>query len=416
MDLPFADEPRTGVLSVGQLVGLIREVLAVSLRDQWVAGEISNLRVPPSGHIYFTLKDERAQISAVMFRGANSALRFRPEDGMEVIVHGTAQVYELRGTLQMVVDSMEPRGVGALQLAIEQLKRRLAAEGLFDAERKRPLPFFPRCVGVVTALGGAAVHDMIVTMRNRLPGVRILVRPVRVQGMEAPAEIVAGLADLEEQGDSDVIVVGRGGGSIEDLNAFNDERVVRAIAAARIPIVSAVGHEVDWTIADLVADCRAATPTAAAAIVVPDAGELADQLAFLSSSLSGATQRLVARRRETVRALARHIRDPRQVLRSLQMRIDELSERSIRAANVSVIRQRDRLGRSAGQLQALSPLAVLDRGYSITRRSADGTVIRDARTLRPDESLRLTFATGEATVRVAAGDGKRTRKKEKPTA
>lgn len=406
LPLPFAAERRgDGVLSVTQLVGLVRETLASSVGTHWISGEISNLRVPPSGHVYFTLKDDRAQIAAVMFRGANARLRFRPEDGMEVVVHGSAQVYEARGTLQIIVETMEPRGVGALQLAIEQLKQRLAAEGLFDDARKRPLPYLPACVGIVTALRGAAVHDMIVTMRNRLPGVHILVRPVRVQGDDAPDDIVAGLADLQEHGAADVIVVGRGGGSIEDLWAFNDERVVRAIAACRVPVVSAVGHEVDWTIADLAADRRAATPTAAAAVVVPAARELVDQLDALAAALLRSAHRQVERRRETVHALARHVRDPRHVLRSLQLRIDELSERAIRAARANTRRDRERLGRSAGQLNALSPLAVLDRGYALARRVIDDAVVRDARQVQINEPLRLTFASGEATVRVESTSG-----------
>ncbi len=400
LPLPFAGERSDGALTVEQFVGLVREALATRLSDHWIAGEISNYKLAPSGHAYFTLKDDRAQIAAVMFRGANSKLRFRPEDGMEVVVHGSAQVYEARGSLQIIVDSMEPRGVGALQLAIEQLKQRLAAEGLFDEARKRALPFLPSCVGVVTARRGAAVHDMIVTLRHRYPGVRILVRPVRVQGSEAPDEIVAGIRDLEEHGAADVLIVGRGGGSFEDLQAFNDERVARAIAACTIPVVSAVGHEVDWSIADLVADKRAATPTAAAAVVVPAARELTEQVEASAYALRGALRRQVERHRDRIGALARHVRDPRHVLRSLRLRLDELGERAWRAARSEARRNRDHLGNCAGRLQALSPLAVLDRGYSLVRRIADGSVVRDAGTLQPDERLRLTFASGETIVRV----------------
>lgn len=400
LPLPFAGERGDGALTVEQFVGLVREALATRLRDHWIAGEISNYKLAPSGHAYFTLKDDRAQIAAVMFRGANSKLRFRPEDGMEVVVHGSAQVYEARGSLQIIVDSMEPRGVGALQLAIEQLKQRLAAEGLFDEARKRELPFLPRCVGVVTARRGAAVHDMIVTLRQRFPGIHILVRPVRVQGIEAPDEIVAGIRDLEEHGAADVLIVGRGGGSFEDLQAFNDERVVRAIAACAIPVVSAVGHEVDWSIADLVADKRAATPTAAAAVVVPSARELAEVVEASAYALHGALRRQIERHRDRVAALSRHVRDPRHVLRSLRLRLDELGERALRAARSEVRRERDRLGNATGRLHALSPLAVLDRGYSLARRVTDGSVVRNAESLQADERLRLTFASGESIVRV----------------
>lgn len=402
--LPFATGPADPALSVSQFVGLVREALATTVGHHWVAGEISNLKAAPSGHVYFTLKDDRAQIAAVLFRNAMARLRFRPADGMEVLVRGGAQVYEARGTLQIIVEAMEPRGVGALQLAIEQLKQRLAAEGLFDEARKRPLPAFPACVGIVTARRGAAVHDMIVTMRNRLPGVRIVLRPVRVQGEEAPEDIVAGLADLQEHGAADVIVVGRGGGSIEDLWAFNDERVVRAIAACRVPVVSAVGHEVDWTIADLVADRRAATPTAAAAVVVPAARELRDRVDLAAGALRRATRRIVEDRRAAVVALARHVRDPRHVLRSLQQRIDDLSERATRSTCANLRRQRERVASFAGQLHALSPLAVLERGYAIARRIDDGSVVRDATALRRDDRLRLTFAAGEAIARIETPD------------
>jgi len=322
-----------------------------------------------------------------------------PEDGMELIVRGRIGIYEARGDLQLYVDAMEPRGLGSLQLALEQLKKRLAAEGLFAEARKRPLPFLPRAVGIVTALTGAAIHDLLVVLRARLPGVRVIVRPVRVQGKEAPPEIVRAIADLNRVSAIDVLIVGRGGGSLEDLWAFNDERVARAIGASRVPVVSAVGHEIDITIADLVADCRAPTPTAAAAMVVPDARDLMQWLDKATVTLHAAARRHIQQRREHVTALARHLRDPRSVLKALQLRLDELSERAARSVTAQVRLARQQWRGGAERLQALSPLAVLERGYSIARRD-DGTVVRDAATLQTGDPLRLTFARGAARLRV----------------
>src|SRR5437667_74593 len=272
-------EPAPRVLTVTQLAALVRETLEGGVGRVWVAGEISNLRPAPSGHVYFTLKDEQSQLGAVLFRSAAQVLAFRPADGMEVLVSARVGLYPPRGALQLYVDTMEPRGLGALQLAFEQLKARLGAEGLFAAGRKRPLPRFPRAVGIVTALGGAVIHDMRTVLRRRWPACRIVVRPVRVQGAGAGREVAAGIEDLNRLGGLDVLIVGRGGGSLEDLWAFNEEIAARAIAASAIPVVSAVGHEVDFTIADFVADARAPTPTAAAALVVPDREEAAAGLA-----------------------------------------------------------------------------------------------------------------------------------------
>jgi len=400
MQLPLGLAALSAALTVSQLNQRIRDSLEANLDEFWVVGEISNFRVPPSGHFYFCLKDARSQIAAVMFRSANQLLPFRPEDGMEVIVRGRVGFYETRGDLQLYVDAMEPRGLGGLQLALEQLKQRLAAEGLFAEERKRPLPFLPRAVGIVTALGGAVIHDLLVVLQTRLPSVHVIVRPVRVQGKGAAADIVQAVAELNRIPAVEVIIVGRGGGSIEDLWAFNEERVARALAGSRVPVVSAVGHESDITIADLIADRRAPTPTAAAAMVVPDRRELDVWLGKTALALRAGMQRQVSRRREHLAARARHLRDPRQVLKALQLRIDELSERALRATTGRVRWAQQQLRARAGQLQALSPLAVLQRGYSITRRVSDGTIVRDAEGLIVGEPLLLTFANGAARVRV----------------
>lgn len=400
MQLPLRLPALATVLTVSQLNQRVRHALESGLSEVWVVGEISNFRVPPSGHCYFCLKDKRNQIAAVMFRSAAQVLPFRPEDGMEVIVRGRVDLYEARGDLQLCVEAMEPRGVGGLQLALEQLKKRLAAEGLFAESRKRPLPFLPRAVGIVTALGGAAIHDVLTVIRARVPGQRVIVRPVRVQGTAAAPDIVQALGELNRVRAVDVIIVGRGGGSLEDLWAFNDERVARAIAASRAPVVSAVGHEIDVTIADLVADRRAATPTAAAALVVPDHRELSVWIAKAGFTLQAAIERQLERHRERLIAQAQHLRDPRRVLKMLQVRIDELSERGLRATLGRIRMAKQQLRGGVERLQALSPLAVLQRGYAIARRMSDGTVVSDAGTISAGDALQLTFAVGQAKVRV----------------
>ena len=391
---------RVPVLRVSELNRLLRTCLETDVPAVWVAGEISTLRIPSSGHVYFRLKDADGQIAAVMFRSATRNLRFKPEDGMAVLAYGRVSLYEARGDLQLYVDALEPRGVGSAQVALEQLKRRLAEEGLFAAERKRPLPAWPRRVGVITALSGAAVHDIVTTLRGRLPGVRVVIRPVRVQGEWAGGDIVAALADLGREPEVDVVIVGRGGGSLEDLWAFNEERVARAIAAAPVPVVSAVGHEIDITLADLAADCRAATPTAAAALVVPDARQWTLQLQRRADALAAALLLSLRRRRERVAALARLVRDPRQTLIRQRLRVDELSDRGARGIAATVRTARARLVAAGERLQALSPLAVLERGYAIARRPASGEVVRNAADLAPGDELELLFRQGAARARI----------------
>ena len=390
---------RIPVLSVTDLNRLLRATLETDYAEVWVAGEISNFRVPASGHFYFCLKDRRSQIAAVMFRTAQRALPFRPRDGLDVLAHGRISLYEARGDLQLVVDTLEPRGLGGQQLALEQLKRRLAAEGLFDAARKRALPAWPRAVGVITAMTGAAIHDIVTTLRGRMPQTRIIVRPVRVQGPYAGGDIARALAELGSIAGIEVIIVGRGGGSLEDLWVFNEERVARAIVAAPVPVVSAVGHEIDVTLADLAADCRAATPTAAAALVVPDRAPLRHRVAVRENALAAAMRTQLRRARERVAALARHVRDPRRQLAAQRQQVGELSARARRALAARLQMTRAQLAADAERLNALSPLAVLERGYAIARRE-DGTVVRSGRDLADGEILDLLFAAGGARVRV----------------
>ena len=428
------------VLTVSELTSRIKTHLEDGFPTVWVQGEISNLRLPSSGHAYFTLKDETAQIRAVLFRGRGRHVRFRPEDGMQVLAFGGLEVYAARGEYQMVVELLEPQGLGALQLAFEQLKRRLQAEGLFEAARKRPLPAFPRVIGVVTSPTGAAIRDILHVIGRRFADLRIVVCPVRVQGDGAPGDIVHALRCLRDVTGLDVVIVGRGGGSIEDLWAFNDERVARAIAACHVPVVSAVGHETDFTIADFVADLRAPTPSAAAEVVVREKLAVLRAVVELNGRLRQAMTAQVERYRERVDALARRrvFTDPARVLRDHHRRVDDLRGRLATAARgrrrefthrvglatnalsslhplarishgravLGQLRGRltaaaahrakiseHRFAAAVGQLQSLSPLAVLGRGYSLTRLSS-GAVVRRAAQVAPGDAIEILLGEG----------------------
>jgi len=309
--LPLQKRPsRRAALTVTQLVRTVRETLELTLDEFWVTGEVSNARGAPSGHLYFTLKDERSAVNCVMFSSAYRRLRFKLADGMEVIVRGRVNVYEARGAMQFYAEEMEPRGLGALQLAFEQLKQRLEADGLFDPSRKHPLPFLPRTIGIVTALRAAAIRDILTVILARFPNLHLIIRPARVQGPGAAADIADAIEDLNRDGRAEVIIVGRGGGSLEDLWAFNEEIVARAIHRSAIPIVSAVGHEIDYTIADFTADVRAPTPTAAAQMVVPAMRELSQRLAETEATLKGATGTVVVEVEEVVDEVAPPARSP----------------------------------------------------------------------------------------------------------
>lgn len=391
---------RPPVLSVSDLASRIQGALEADFAEVWVGGEVSSLRTPSSGHLYFTLKDERSQLRAVMFRGYAGLLRFRPEDGLEVVTKGRVSLYTARGDLQLYATLMEPRGLGAQQLALEQLKAALAAEGLFAPERKRPLPFFPRCVGVVTALGGAAVQDILTILYQRCPYLRVIIRSTKVQGMGAGIEIAAAVRDLNDHGEVEVIIVGRGGGSREDLSAFNEEVVARAIAASTVPVVAAVGHEIDLSIADVVADRRAPTPTAAAEMVVPRWDDLRAQVTAEERALVTTLQRLLMIRRDTVRHFGKRLQSPQRRVATLRQHLRMTAARLQTAFQRREERARGRLQELATALHNLSPLAVLGRGYSLTRTVPEGKLVTDAATLTPGDRLRLTFATGEARVRV----------------
>jgi exodeoxyribonuclease VII large subunit len=365
-----------------------------------VLGEISNFRVPPSGHFYFTLKDERSQIAAVMFRRQGASLAFLPENGMEVLCFGRVSLYSVRGDLQFYVEAIEPKGQGALYLAFEQLKKKLGAEGLFAEGRKRPLPFLPAGIGIVTSDKGAALHDMLRIIGDRFPEQRVVIRPVKVQGEGAAREIAAGIAELARYGDVDVMIVGRGGGSLEDLWAFNEEIVARAIFDSAVPVVSAVGHEIDFTIADFVADQRAPTPTAAAEMVVPRKTDLVEQVTNLEGALLNAMKSKLEGAQDRWRGLVKRLTDPRRKLRENQQRLDELSVNLLRRYQDRLRQLRDQLGRAAGQLDALSPLAVLDRGYSIAHKLPEEIIVKDSAALKVGDRLRITFAKGKSVCEV----------------
>ena len=359
--------PGRRVYTVSALTTEVKAVLEDSFPAIWVEGELSNFKHHTSGHMYFTLKDAQAQIRGVMFRGHNRLLRFQPTDGLAVLVCGAVTVYERRGEYQITAEFMEPKGVGALQLAFEQLKAKLEAEGLFRDSRKRPLPLLPRKIGIVTSPTGAVIRDMLTIIARRFPGLEVLIHPVAVQGASAAGEIAAALRRLGSRADLDVLIVARGGGSLEDLWAFNEEIVARAVAASPIPVISAVGHETDVTIADFVADLRAPTPSAAAELVVAQRDELRQRVDELTARGLSALQRVMTVRRSRVEMLGRHLlllspaaRLARQAdrLQGLRRRLEAWWAlfRTVRG---------ERLARAAATLESLSPLGILGRGYSI---------------------------------------------------
>ncbi len=354
------------ILSVTDLTRGIKSILESNYASLWLSGEVSNFKAHTSGHYYFSLKDENSQISAVMFKGSNRLLKFKLEDGLQVIVQGRVTVYEPRGSYQLVAEYVEPQGLGALQLAFEQLKKKLEAEGLFDPFIKKPLPLLPKKIGIVTSPTGAVIRDMLNVLKRRYPNVEILLAPVSVQGSEAAPAIVAAIAELNQMEDIDLLIVGRGGGSLEDLWAFNTEEVARAIAASRIPIISAVGHEVDVTIADYVADLRAPTPSAAAELAVP----LKEEMEFFMRDLRKRLYEIVKRKSQSLQDrldfFKSHLKHPRRRLEELSQRCDELQDR-LKLSFASRLKHLHLEVKSLNKtLLALSPLAVLERGYSIT--------------------------------------------------
>jgi exodeoxyribonuclease VII large subunit len=446
--LNFAPERR--IYRVSELSRVIREKLEAEFADLWVEGEVSNFRTASSGILYFTLKDETAQLRCVCFRQQARYLKFRPEDGLLVTARGKISVYEARGEYQLAVEFLEPRGLGALQLAFDQLKRRLAAEGLFDAARKKPLPRLPRRIGIITSPSGAAIQDMIRILRRRHENLHLLIYPVRVQGEGAAEEIIEGLRffhrALPLEMAVDVIIVGRGGGSIEDLWAFNEEKLARAIAASTIPVISAVGHETDFTIADFVADLRAPTPSAAAELVIETQERLAEQIQTLEDDLRKVIRYSLLRRRQQLTEVVAHrgFQTLRILLAQAGQRSDELADSLVEAARETLRRARRRweqpqaflthfdlrarqererlrlnrlttalihpvrllLAQKRGlmeslraELEQLNPTAILERGYAIAF-DASGKILKDAGQAAPGDDITLRLARGRLAARV----------------
>ncbi len=401
-------QDRPDTLSVGQVNEYIKMLLEGNpvLGDIWVQGELSGAKLYGSGHLYFSVKDEDSVLSCVMFRGQMAKMSFRPENGMRVLIHGRVSAYVPRGQYQLIADRMVPDGAGALAVAFEQLKAELAAEGLFDPARKRPLPTHPRRIGIVTSPSGAAVHDIIRVARGRCPSTELLIFPSLVQGPEAPAYLRGGIQYFNavredpEQG-VDLIIIGRGGGSAEDLWAFNDERLARAVAASEIPVVSAVGHEVDFTICDFVADLRAATPSAAAELALPDKVALLRRVRDLEARMVGTVAsrlRVMRTRLERVQA-ARVLTSPEGALKPRQEALAGMDRRLALAMDRRLESCRQGLHRAMTGLGALNPLGVLGRGYALVQ-AEDGRVIPGVRELMVGDTVRLRFADGTARVRV----------------
>ncbi|HIB53662.1 MAG TPA: exodeoxyribonuclease VII large subunit [Nitrospirales bacterium] len=380
--------------TVSELTGLIRASLESAFGTMWVEGEISSFRLAPSGHMYLTLKDATSGIRAVVFRGVAQRLRFRLEDGLRVVCRGRLTVYEPRGDYQIIVDALEPKGIGARQLALDQLKARLAEEGLFDPARKRALPSFPQQIGVVTSLGGAVVWDILKIVHRRFPLADILIYPVAVQGQSAGKDIARAIRVLNTRGSSDVLIVARGGGAAEDLWAFNEERVARAIYQSRIPVISAVGHEVDYTVADLVADYRAPTPSAAAEAATPNRTELVNRLRAYHTGLAQSFSRAFQQWRDQVETLNVMRLDPRAVLQRYLQRVDELEMRMSVCVARNIDRMRDAVESAGARLHALSPLAVLERGYAIVRHWPSLNVLRTVTDIRMHDRVQLQLSNG----------------------
>jgi len=394
---------RSTPLSVTDLTRQIKGTLENVFPPLWVEGELSDFSAASSGHCYFTVKDENCQIRAVMFRREAGRLPFLPEDGMSVLLLGRLTVYEARGSYQLIVDDMEPRGMGAIRQALEQLRVRLEAEGLFEADRKKDLPAFPTCIGVVTSPTGAAITDITKVLRDRDAPVRVLLSPALVQGKEAPDSIVTALGVLIQHGGADVIIIGRGGGSFEDLLAFSDESVVRAVAQCSIPIVSAVGHEIDISLCDLAADFRAPTPSAAAEIVSESREGLLGGLEYLASRLAAATRITTVAARSLLAKVDSRLTHPRYLLEQGKMRLDDLSFRLVSHTLARLTGSRSELKHLSGLLNSLGPQAVLNRGYAVVMRD-DGSVVRSPGQVKDGEGLDVRVAEGRIGVTVSDCD------------
>ena len=443
---PHLQDSRPRALSVSELNHQARHLLESSFMQVWVEGELSSFSRPSSGHWYFSLKDRKCQVRCAMFRGMNQRIRTPPKEGDQVRIRGKVTLYENRGDFQIIVEHVEPAGLGALQQAFEELKRKLLAEGLFEQASKKPLPSLPRHIGVVTSPTGAAIHDILTVLARRCPAIPVTLYPTAVQGKAATADIVRAIEAAQNHGVADVLIIGRGGGSLEDLWCFNEEAVARAIAACRIPTVSAVGHEVDVTIADFVADLRAPTPSAAAEKISPDQSDWLKQLRDREFRLSNAMGLALKRLGTQLGHLSARLRDPRRELLEKAQRMDELelrlrkairqrlttvgvrndhlrqrlvmqsphrqlsdsqdalrrvSERLVSVMQQDLKQRRDNLEHAAQTLNVVSPLATLGRGYSIVRDN-NGNILRDASNVNPGDTISARVARGEMTAKVTS--------------
>ena len=396
------------VHSVSDVNRYLKDLLAGEplLQGISVRGEISNFKQYPSGHCYFTLKDTNSALKCVMFRSRAQYLRFLPQNGMQVVAGGSIAVYERDGVYQLYVDSLIPEGTGDLALAFEQLKEKLAAEGLFDPARKQPLPAFPKKIGVVTSSAGAVLRDIYLVSKRRWPGIQLVLYPVQVQGEGAAEQIARGIDFFAEEYAVDVIIAGRGGGSMEDLWAFNEEPVVRAIAACPVPLISAVGHETDFTLADFAADVRAATPSQAAELAVPDRSEVMRQVENLTGQLTRQVQRELALRRQRLEGLlnSRVMREPQSMLAERRQRLDFLLAGLQRTAKVELQSKQHKLSLILNRLAAINPAAVLGRGYGIVTKQ--DKLVSSIQTVEIDDELQLTFTDGHVQAKVLAKIGK----------
>lgn len=381
------------VYSVGDLNRAIKDHLEGEFPLIWIKGEISNFKPHTSGHFYFSLKDDRAQISAVMFKGFNRHIKFKPKDGMEIIVRGKITVYEPRGSYQILCEVMEPVGVGALQIAFEQLKQKLTQEGLFAPARKKQIPAAAQRVAIVTSPTGAAVRDMCNVLERRMKNLEITIFPCSVQGKSAAGEIVAAIELANKIGKFDVMIIGRGGGSIEDLWSFNEEVVARAIANSAIPTVSAVGHEIDFTIADFVADLRAPTPSAAAELISRNAADVSEKICMQLRALQIQIAKKLQLENQKISHLQRRLVDPKRKLQDLMLKTDDLSTRLQSAADRNLQFKRQSLARWASVLDSLSPLKVLDRGYAIVKDSS-GQIVKEATKVKIGEEIQVQLLKG----------------------
>ena len=436
---------RQNIFTVSELNANIKSLIEENFPFVWIFGEISNFRIPASGHFYFTLKDDASQISSVMFRGQQRNLKFEPEDGLNVTGMGRISVYEPRGTYQIILEYLEPSGAGALQIAFEKLKKRLAAEGCFDEAHKKPLPFLPNKISIITSPSGAVIHDILQIINRRFANLAIQIIPVKVQGEGAVEQIVAALEWLNLAKDADVAILARGGGSLEDLQAFNSEQVVRAIFASEIPIISAVGHETDYTISDFAADLRAPTPSAAAELVVPEKSELEQRRKEIRILLEARITHYFMHLKQKLSEASSRLIDPRRRIEDLRLRLDDLTVRLNRVLIHGILQKRekcdfwdDRLSANnpiylfknikkileqnknnllksfeiynklnqfktrelTAKLQALSPVAILTRGYSITRTIPGKTVVKDPKTVSLNQDLEVMVALGRLYCRV----------------